>query len=159
MGVSFEEILGSVGRWLDRVGSELGWRWRARSVSGGLGTGPLGEKFRAAGEWISEKATAAGWWLRVRGLDTDRFQPSGPIATKRMIKWAVAVLILGVAILRIWGSSAPPPAEQLNEQEIAALQALHAPVWTGKGSGAAPTPPAARDSALKSWLLRALGMR
>ncbi|MCC6427553.1 MAG: hypothetical protein IT435_12115 [Phycisphaerales bacterium] len=86
MGISFEELLGSMGRWLDRVGGEIGWRWRARSMSGGLGSGRLREYFETASDWLTEKWRALMWWMQVRGINTDRLIPAGPVSWKRIAR-------------------------------------------------------------------------
>lgn len=160
MGLSFEEILGSLGRWIDRTSTEISWRWRSRSFSGGSGPlGRLGDSFERFAAWGGDLFRQLGWWLQVRGINTQRFAPGGPMTAKKASRWvvfAVFAIICFFVVPRTWQ---PPDAAPLTEQEVAALQVLRVPSPSFRGPGGPPTPPAPRNSALKDWLLSALGLR
>lgn len=156
MGISFEEFLGGLGRWLDRVGSDIAWRWRMRSGGGGIR-----EWVENAFGWVRERWTRVSWWLAVRGVSSDRLGVSGAEAARKSWKWACAACFVAICLMFMVHSMRPAEPEGYTEAEVAALQTLRVPkTRTGPpNAGVDHVVVTKQESALKAWLLSALGLR
>lgn len=159
MGLSFEELLGGLGRWLDRTWTDVSWWWRSRGpFSGGSSGWSVRDHLDRAVEWCREQAGRLNWWLTTRGVSMERARAfgGGSASWKGAWKWALVAVLVAVVFLLGRNAARPEPPAPIQEAEIALLHSLRVPVPKERR---VEMPTAKPESGLKAWLMNALGLR